>query len=114
QLLFVHALSAPADGRMPPSPPTGCAIRCVGSTGLAVLAANRSTAPADSDVRFSGNGSWAYVWSWNNASNTSRGGTYTAVSAAEDASLFSLRSEEHTSELQSRFDLVCRLLLEKK
>src|SRR5699024_12698554 len=28
--------------------------------------------------------------------------------------LLSTRSEEHTSELQSRFDLVCRLLLEKK
>src|SRR5699024_11550976 len=28
--------------------------------------------------------------------------------------LWILRSEEHTSELQSRFDLVCRLLLEKK
>src|SRR5699024_12210603 len=27
---------------------------------------------------------------------------------------FITRSEEHTSELQSRFDLVCRLLLEKK
>src|SRR5204863_9140987 len=27
---------------------------------------------------------------------------------------WSLRSEEHTSELQSRRDLVCRLLLEKK
>src|SRR3989440_219646 len=27
---------------------------------------------------------------------------------------FSVRSEEHTSELQSRSDLVCRLLLEKK
>src|SRR5207249_11909053 len=27
---------------------------------------------------------------------------------------YGLRSEEHTSELQSRFDLVCRLLLEKK
>src|SRR5438067_9273858 len=27
---------------------------------------------------------------------------------------FGRRSEEHTSELQSRFDLVCRLLLEKK
>src|SRR6266513_5103481 len=26
----------------------------------------------------------------------------------------STRSEEHTSELQSRFELVCRLLLEKK
>src|SRR5699024_4374347 len=28
--------------------------------------------------------------------------------------LLDVRSEEHTSELQSRFDLVCRLLLEKK
>src|SRR5699024_12632778 len=27
---------------------------------------------------------------------------------------FATRSEEHTSELQSRFDIVCRLLLEKK
>src|SRR5438105_10033532 len=27
---------------------------------------------------------------------------------------YSARSEEHTSELQSRVDLVCRLLLEKK
>src|SRR5699024_12278349 len=43
--------------------------------------------------------------------------------AADDASLVTdiyetlddyMRSEEHTSELQSRFDLVCRLLLEKK
>src|SRR5690349_24553999 len=32
--------------------------------------------------------------------------------AVEQCSL--LRSEEHTSELQSRRDLVCRLLLEKK
>src|SRR2546428_4857986 len=32
----------------------------------------------------------------------------TAASATE------IRSEEHTSELQSRSDLVCRLLLEKK
>src|SRR2546427_7082160 len=28
--------------------------------------------------------------------------------------LYSLRSEEHTSELQSQSNLVCRLLLEKK
>src|SRR5438105_10561889 len=28
--------------------------------------------------------------------------------------LLRMRSEEHTSELQSRVDLVCRLLLEKK
>src|SRR5699024_12750573 len=33
---------------------------------------------------------------------------------SRDGESFLLRSEEHTSELQSRFDLVCRLLLEKK
>src|SRR5699024_12197987 len=33
---------------------------------------------------------------------------------AEQASVLATRSEEHTSELQSRFDLVCRLLHEKK
>src|SRR5699024_11775210 len=31
-----------------------------------------------------------------------------------EISFYDYRSEEHTSELQSRFDLVCRLLLEKK
>src|SRR5690625_6465343 len=31
-----------------------------------------------------------------------------------DATIISARSEEHTSELQSRGHLVCRLLLEKK
>src|SRR5437868_8057775 len=33
---------------------------------------------------------------------------------ATTSSVHRMRSEEHTSELQSRFDLVCRLLLEKK
>src|SRR5690606_38661616 len=33
---------------------------------------------------------------------------------ASDRDAFPLRSEEHTSELQSRENLVCRLLLEKK
>src|SRR5437868_8435969 len=36
-----------------------------------------------------------------------------AIDALQVPDLFT-RSEEHTSELQSRFDLVCRLLLEKK
>src|SRR5260370_1560211 len=31
-----------------------------------------------------------------------------------DSSIFPERSEEHTSELQSHLNLVCRLLLEKK
>src|SRR5438094_3635160 len=33
---------------------------------------------------------------------------------AIDAHVLQFRSEEHTSELQSPYDLVCRLLLEKK
>src|SRR2546428_1955846 len=36
------------------------------------------------------------------------------VCRAGDSSGSLFRSEEHTSELQSRSDLVCRLLLEKK
>src|SRR5207249_6077174 len=35
-------------------------------------------------------------------------------STTEPSPYLTRRSEEHTSELQSRFDLVCRLLLEKK
>src|SRR5690349_24199776 len=41
-----------------------------------------------------------------------RGGK--TVRASIDAGFARARSEEHTSELQSRRDLVCRLLLEKK
>src|SRR5438309_5286125 len=36
------------------------------------------------------------------------------LSSAQVARLRRKRSEEHTSELQSQFHLVCRLLLEKK
>ncbi len=91
-LLFVHVRSVPSDGVVPPSPPSpsSCAVTCVSASGLAVVAANRSTAMAGAEVRFSGNASWVYVWTWNNASNASLGGTYTVVSAGENASLFSL------------------------
>src|SRR5207249_10837310 len=44
---------------------------------------------------------------WGLTSALARAGIYRPLSQV-------LRSEEHTSELQSRFDLVCRLLLEKK
>src|SRR5690625_5955914 len=37
-----------------------------------------------------------------------------AAAAASGAAMVAVRSEEHTSELQSRGHLVCRLLLEKK
>src|SRR5438105_14654629 len=38
----------------------------------------------------------------------------TLAEAVKHWQWYGLRSEEHTSELQSRVDLVCRLLLEKK
>src|SRR5215471_4653071 len=44
----------------------------------------------------------------------SRSGSGRARSAPRASSPASARSEEHTSELQSRRELVCRLLLEKK
>src|SRR3989440_7862658 len=39
---------------------------------------------------------------------------YYFVVSDDRRELIGIRSEEHTSELQSRSDLVCRLLLEKK
>src|SRR5699024_12650644 len=54
---------------------------------------------------------------WENSSNAA----ISTVQAPDNCSSIvertasgNFRSEEHTSELQSRFDLVCRLLLEKK
>src|SRR3712207_6953069 len=43
-----------------------------------------------------------------------RGRRGVELSTATDPAVGNLRSEEHTSELQSRQYLVCRLLLEKK
>src|SRR5437867_11668993 len=46
------------------------------------------------------------------ATSSSRGWTCRASASIHESSRS--RSEEHTSELQSPYDLVCRLLLEKK
>src|SRR2546422_7291241 len=43
-----------------------------------------------------------------------RSGTIVEATAGNTGLGLALRSEEHTSELQSRLHLVCRLLLEKK
>src|SRR2546428_8660475 len=42
------------------------------------------------------------------------GGLFSTIGPLPPGPRISSRSEEHTSELQSRSDLVCRLLLEKK
>src|SRR5699024_12112650 len=54
---------------------------------------------------------WSYSTRANSAAFTSNMGS---ISSCHCSTQNSSRSEEHTSELQSRFDLVCRLLLEKK
>src|SRR5215208_2698173 len=51
------------------------------------------------------------IWSWSRAAKAAK--TKIAIPAPR-ASSWPPRSEEHTSELQSRGHLVCRLLLEKK
>src|SRR5690348_18142322 len=48
------------------------------------------------------------------ASSTSMFGTLSCYLIAYVGSMILIRSEEHTSELQSPVHLVCRLLLEKK
>src|SRR2546429_2856628 len=53
---------------------------------------------------------WRNVW--NSSATTLRRATW--ASRARIARKVFQRSEEHTSELQSRLHLVCRLLLEKK
>src|SRR5260370_15842297 len=45
---------------------------------------------------------------------SSQGQARNSCSACKQALCLSSRSEEHTSELQSHLNLVCRLLLEKK
>src|SRR2546429_1004132 len=48
------------------------------------------------------------------ANRSKRANSRTIIKSREDFRSSSYRSEEHTSELQSRLHLVCRLLLEKK
>src|SRR5690349_22443447 len=70
-----------------------------GRGGLEPALAHPRTAPAVSPKP---------IFRW-----TSRKNTITGMAISVEPAI-SPRSEEHTSELQSRRDLVCRLLLEKK
>src|SRR5260370_17697952 len=69
---------------------------------------------------FSSNGSPTFnaaIFSANTFSNLSEmdSATMNRLAAMQDCPLLNIRrSEEHTSELQSHLNLVCRLLLEKK
>src|SRR5438309_1213555 len=69
--------------------------RCASPFPRPAVAAERRWAPSMSGIRMS----------WNSSVRSAR-----AAACGSSTS----RSEEHTSELQSQFHLVCRLLLEKK
>src|SRR5699024_12080235 len=51
---------------------------------------------------------------WRSSVSRDRAGAKPGARGSFPGARHIYRSEEHTSELQSRFDLVCRLLLEKK
>src|SRR5690606_42058286 len=69
----------------------------------------RSTIPASPSARYRSTQRRAVVTETPNRSAARRSGVLNDASGQTQT-----RSEEHTSELQSRENLVCRLLLEKK
>src|SRR6267378_4859503 len=80
----------------------------VASANAAVGAPALAYEPATVDVQAGGTVTWAF-------GSIGHSVTFTTTGAPADVPVLANgRSEEHTSELQSRRDLVCRLLLEKK
>src|SRR5438105_6711232 len=73
------------------------------SAGFAIRSPRGMGEPHDIAPRGSGHLSYSAIWVRDGAPQ-GRGPLRSSL----------IRSEEHTSELQSRVDLVCRLLLEKK
>src|SRR3712207_7321114 len=75
----------------------------------------RSTLFPDTTLFRSADGGFVVTWTDQDGSSTGIAARrYTASGAADGGEFRVNRSEEHTSELQSRQYLVCRLLLEKK
>src|SRR5207248_10193678 len=59
--------------------------------------------------------SWSGVsWRTSGVSSSTSSSRSPPLTSSASTSYSTVRSEEHTSELQSPYDLVCRLLLEKK
>src|SRR5699024_12809026 len=84
------------------------------SSDLRLLILDEPTAGVDIEIRRS---MWRFIKEINEAGTTVILTTHyleEAENLCRNIAIIDHRSEEHTSELQSRFDLVCRLLLEKK
>src|SRR5690606_41731261 len=90
----------------PPRRSSDLSLRAVASEGIARVAAALPEQPGDPVVHRVR----SEVWGAPVADGVPAGAAF----AAEAMGFLGDRSEEHTSELQSRENLVCRLLLEKK
>src|SRR5690554_7646240 len=91
----------------------------IGSTSQNITSTEELTRARLSDISFIGNKKYEKLWNTSAASIavvnkdiSIEPGENRAFIQVDNADL--ARSEEHTSELQSRPHLVCRLLLEKK
>src|SRR5207249_8577232 len=89
---------------LPPPPPDVPAPRASRPLRLRVAEPRDPSTRLRSGKRMPREDSWLLRWRFT---------TRRFSMPRKNALTLSLRSEEHTSELQSRFDLVCRLLLEK-
>lgn len=84
-LLFIQAkLTAASIAQPADCTGASCAVGPV----VPVLGASLSTTQVGTQITFNANSSWAYDFAWNNASDHSQGGTYSAVAAADDPALF--------------------------
>src|SRR5260370_28831006 len=93
----------------------GCADRCptsplLGATMVVYCRFNSACCSAAAEL-----------WAWATAASARdfcaeicSGRVWALFTEAAAVAILALRSEEHTSELQSHLNLVCRLLLEKK
>src|SRR6266496_4910931 len=95
-LVSVLVAAGPALADPPDAPPPPASGADQHSQNMKLLASLPRTGTTNSDIAF-----WGH---------TAYQGNYNGFRVID----ISERSEEHTSELQSRRDLVCRLLLEKK
>src|SRR5207248_11382661 len=78
------------------------------------ISASERSWPIASGVIVPGRTTVSFSGRTGSASGSSSSSARACSSALTSTNSSSLRSEEHTSELQSPYDLVCRLLLEKK
>src|SRR3712207_7198090 len=80
--------------------------------GIAIVGVNYRLSPRAHNPQYTEDAAQAVAWVMNHIKDY--GGSSDQVYVSGHSAGGYLRSEEHTSELQSRQYLVCRLLLEKK